>query len=117
VGVAAWRGLGCVVDVIRWVGAAAGVCAGWTVCIGAGVGRGVGVAVGITRGGTGNGPLSSTGPATDGVGVDVGLGGRVKSCGFCCAASGVAERANTIAARGRLGLVIIGTWRAKRERR
>lgn len=54
--------------------------------LGRGVGLGVGLSVGITRGAIGTGPASSAGPST--VGVGVGLGGSVKSCTRCCAASG-----------------------------
>ncbi|TNE55307.1 MAG: hypothetical protein EP341_05315 [Sphingomonadales bacterium] len=91
---------------VRWTGgsiAGEGVAEGVLVAVGDGVGVGVGedwigtrvgcgagVSVGMARGAIGTGPLSSTGPATSGEGVGVGLGCSVKSCTLCCAASGEA---------------------------
>lgn len=101
---------------MRGVEAVVGLATGAGVAVG--MGDGVGVGVGITRGRMGTGPLSSTGPSTGGVGV--GLGGRVKSCGLCCADSGIAgiaSMASKIAVEGKVGRVIIRVRSVKREAR
>lgn len=97
------RGAGLVVSPARTTGAgvgrdvalAAGVGLGAGLCSGPGVGAGVG----ISRGPIGTPARTSAGPWTEGVGVAP--GGRLKSCGRSCAASGVAASATARAERQR----------------
>ena len=87
-------GAGCSVGRVAGVFVALGAGVGAARVAGAGVGVGVGVR--IARGRTGTTPLSSAGPSTSGVGVELGPGGSEK----VCAASGLA--ASDRAIRGRV---------------
>lgn len=79
--------------------------------IGAGVGVGIGVGCRMGRGAISTPAASFAGPSASGVGVGVPPGGRVKSCGRCCAAKGADREAAKVAiaaaevVRARIGFI------------